>query len=101
MLIRIVKMEFRKEEVETFKALFETVKFKIRSQPGCQHLELLQGTDITTFFTYSYWDNQEALDQYRHSDLFGTTWKKTKALFNAAPQAWSTTRLHHLDSDQS
>ena len=92
-------MEFRSEEVENFKTLFESVKFKILNREGCQHLELLHANDQTTFFTYSVWTDENALNGYRHSELFGITWKKTKALFSAPAKAWSTTQLHNLDSE--
>jgi len=97
MLIRIVKMEFREEDVNTFLEIFGNVKSKILSQEGCQHLELLQADNETTLFTYSYWVNEESLNNYRHSELFKGTWKMTKALFATPALAWSTNRLHSLD----
>ena len=74
----------------TFLAIFTESKEKIKAFDGCQHLELLQ--DIhqpNLFFTFSFWKNEQALDAYRHSELFKTTWKKTKALFAEKPSAWS------------
>jgi heme-degrading monooxygenase HmoA len=58
--------------------------------PGCNHLELLN--DIKTsniFFTYSYWDSENDLNNYRDSELFKEVWSKTKVLFNDKPEAWS------------
>ena len=40
MIVRIVKMEFRVEEIETFKAVFEASKANIRTFPGVLYLEL-------------------------------------------------------------
>jgi|SRR5690554_5094590 len=97
MIIRIVKMTFRVDEIDNFKTVFENSKDKIRNFPGVQHLELLQGTDApNVFFTYSYWKTAEDLENYRHSELFKTTWSKTKPLFEKKAEAWSTIRLHHL-----
>ena len=42
------------------------------------------------FFTLSFWENEEALNAYRDSELFKTTWAKTKILFSDKPQAWTT-----------
>ena len=42
MIVRIVKMVFREEEVESFKQLFTERKSLIRNFEGCTHLELLQ-----------------------------------------------------------
>jgi quinol monooxygenase YgiN len=40
MITRIVKMNFRPEEVENFLNIFHQSKDKIRHMPGCKHLEL-------------------------------------------------------------
>lgn len=97
MLIRIVKMTFRTGEVETFKALFERQKEKIRGANGCMRLELLQNQDQPEIFmTYSWWQGPEFLEEYRHSELFISTWAETKVLFDARPEAWSMDRLVEL-----
>lgn len=89
-MIRIVKMCFKPEHVEDFKALFEERKHLIRVQEGCTHLELLQDiNDPCVFFTYSFWQAPEYLEQYRNSDFFADTWSKTKALFASKAAAWS------------
>ncbi|MEZ5018056.1 MAG: antibiotic biosynthesis monooxygenase family protein [Flavipsychrobacter sp.] len=93
MILRIVQMTFRAEEIDSFLALFEERKEKIRSFEGCNHLELWQDAkQDNIFFTYSIWDSEEHLDHYRFSDFFKDTWSKTKALFDAKPQAWSVNR---------
>ena len=90
MIVRIVKMTFRKDEIEKFRSLFVEVKGKIEEFPGCREVTLLQDIDSPEiFFTHSLWNKLESLDSYRHSDLFRATWKKTKALFKTPPQAWS------------
>ena len=98
MIVRIVKMEFKPEEVSNFKQLFEERKEKIRSFPGCTYLELLQGTTAkqTVFMTYSHWNSEEDLNKYRHSDYFAETWTLTKAMFSKKAQAISTHKLHSL-----
>lgn len=94
MIKRIVKLTFREEEVSTFLTIFEESKNKIRSFPGCQHLELLRNeAPENIFFTYSFWDSPEDLDTYRSSDLFKSTWSRTKKLFSDKPQAWSVTQV--------
>jgi len=99
MIVRIVKMQFKPEHIPTFKNIFEEKKEKIRNFPGCQHLELLQGTEAknNVFFTYSYWDTEEDLNNYRYSDVFKETWSMTKVLFSAKPEAISTHKLHNLE----
>jgi heme-degrading monooxygenase HmoA len=41
------------------------------------------------FFTFSIWENEEALENYRQSELFRSTWSKTKVLFSDKPNAWT------------
>ena len=91
MIHRIVKMEFDPSKVEEFLSNFEENKSKIRAFAGCYKLKLLQDKHNTNiFFTYSYWVDDESLENYRNSELFKGVWAKTKVLFNAKPVAWST-----------
>ena len=90
MIIRIVKMTFHSEKVNEFETIFNESKHLIRNMPGCSHLELLNDVNETNiYFTYSYWESENDLNNYRKSDLFATVWTKTKVLFSAKPEAWS------------
>jgi quinol monooxygenase YgiN len=98
MLIRIVKMGFHKDNIEAFLSNFEENRQKIKSFKGCNLLELYRDkNDPTIFFTYSYWEEEINLEQYRQSDLFKSVWAKTKPLFNRVPEAWSVDKLVSLD----
>ena len=97
MIKRIVRMTFQKDKIEDFKKVFEESKAFIRAFEGCHHLELWQQTDQpNVFFTYSMWESEDHLNQYRHSDLFKTTWARTKPLFEDKPSAWSVNGLQYL-----
>ena len=62
MFIRIVKMRFQEDKIEAFLNNFEEVKHHIRNFEGNRFLELYQDkNDKRIFFTYSYWENEEAL----------------------------------------
>lgn len=90
MIKRLVKLTFQADKTDDFLAVFESSKNLIRQMKGCQHLELLR--DVATpqvFFTLSYWESEADLNAYRDSELFKTTWAKTKILFSDKPQAWS------------
>ncbi len=80
-------MTFQPDKTEDFIAIFESSKLKIRAMEGCWHLELWRRDNI--FFTYSIWESEAALNDYRHSELFKDTWSRTKALFADKPEAWS------------
>jgi len=95
MLTRIVKMTFKEEKIPDFIKVFDEVNHKIVLFEGCQHLNLYQDKkDKRIFFTYSIWDNEEALNNYRYSDFFQDTWSKTKILFDDKPEAWSLDLRH-------
>lgn len=97
MIVRIVKMHFRSDAIEEFQSLFEDHKILIRKQPGCELLELYQDKhDPAAFCTYSYWKDEESLNNYRHSALFSEVWPATKALFDQKPEATSLTKIHSL-----
>ncbi|MCK5677325.1 MAG: antibiotic biosynthesis monooxygenase [Flavobacteriaceae bacterium] len=97
MFIRIVKMSIDKDKIEEFLSNFHQNKEKIRNFQGCQFLELYQDkNDDNIFFTYSYWNTEEDLENYRKSDFFQNVWSKTKILFNENPQAWSVNKIVSL-----
>lgn len=93
MLVRIVKLTFKKENIASFERIFAETQQKIKGFKGCTLLELYQDIhDPAVFFTYSHWENPTFLDNYRQSNLFRDTWAKTKVLFDAKPEAWSVTK---------
>lgn len=98
MIKRLVKLTFHENNIEDFKEIFENSKHKIRAMSGCQHVELLQDkTHPHIFFTLSLWDTEGSLEDYRQSELFKTTWAKTKILFSDKPAAWTTEVVSTLD----
>ena len=98
MLVRIVKMSFYKNSVNNFLDTFEQNKMKIKKFKGCLLLELYRDKkDPNIFFTYSYWNSESDLEQYRQSKLFKTVWSQTKPLFNVKPEAWSVDKIESLD----
>ena len=90
MITRIVRMEFQSDKVEEFLAIFNESKHLIRHFPGVHHLELHRDAKIPhVFYTYSIWEGEDALETYRHSELFQSVWAKTKACFGGKPLAYS------------
>ncbi|WP_194852554.1 putative quinol monooxygenase [Nonlabens antarcticus] len=97
MIVRIVKMHFQKDRILEFQTMFEDIKEGIRNQPGCSLLELYQDIDDKqAFYTYSYWDSEADLNNYRHSALFKKIWPATKAMFDEKPTAHSVHKIHSL-----
>lgn len=97
MFIRIVKMSFYPEKTDAFLENFHKNKISIRNFPGNTFLELYRDkNNKSVFFTYSIWESEEDLENYRKSELFNEVWRFTKALFNDKPQAWSVDKLESL-----
>jgi heme-degrading monooxygenase HmoA len=98
MFIRIVKLSFHEENIPAFLENFKIIKERIRSAPGNRLLELYQDkNNKNIFFTYSYWETEQDLENYRTSDFFSEVWSFTKKLFNDKPQAWSVDKLASLE----
>ena len=98
MFVRIVKMSFHEEKIPAFLENFELMKSHIRNTPGNRFLELYQDKNNPgIMFTYSYWETEDDLENYRKSALFEEVWTFTKKLFNDKPEAWSVDKLVSLD----
>jgi quinol monooxygenase YgiN len=90
-------MTFREDAVDAFLENFETNKENIRNFRGCSHLELWQDENHKNIFmTYSHWESEEALNQYRDSELFKSVWSFTKKLFSGKPVAFSSKKIQEL-----
>lgn len=91
-------MDFEKENIPAFLANFEEVKEKIRNFPGCAFLELYNDkNNETIYFTYSRWNKEIDLENYRNSDLFREVWSVTKPMFKAKAEAWSVDTVARLE----
>lgn len=90
MILRIVKMHFKPEHLSEFMAYFKQIRSDIEAMPGMVKLKLYQDADNdNVVFTHSQWLNQESLNNYRGSALFGQVWPKTKSMFEEKAEAWS------------
>lgn len=101
-LTRVVRMTFRPEEVDTFRRVFEESKHRIRASEGCLHLELWQDAiQSNVWMTFSQWTSEEALERYRQSELFRSTWARTKILFAEKPLAFSVHSVETLPQPEA
>ncbi len=91
MIHRLVKMTFKPAQAASFLEIFNASKDKIAAFEGCVELRLLKDNlQENVFFTYSIWQSEQHLENYKQSVLFKNTWKQTKALFDKPAEAWST-----------
>jgi quinol monooxygenase YgiN len=90
MLTRIVKLHFQADKIDDFLTFFETIKWQVAKQPNCFGMKLLRDKNNPSIvFTYSKWENEEALNTYRDSELFGQVWLTIKPWFQEKAEAWS------------
>ena len=90
MIKRIVKLSIENNKKQDFIDLFTHNQRLISSFEGCYSVELIQDINQKNiFFTLSVWKNENALNNYRNSNLFNGIWSKTKTFFNDKPEAWS------------
>jgi len=98
MIIRVVRMTFKENEVDSFLSTFDKNKANIRAFDGCEHLELLKDANqVNIYTTYSFWKSEEHLNAYRDSRLFSEVWTETKKLFSDKPSAHSYHQVEKLN----
>ena len=94
MIIRIVRMTFQHESVDTFLDIFNQSKSHILGMSGCLSLELWRDLqEPNVFVTHSHWESEDALNKYRGTEFFKDIWGQTKALFTEKPIAFSVERV--------
>ena len=90
-------MSFEPAKTKDFIKVFEESMHHIRNFEGCSYLELFNDVHSpNVYFTYSFWESEHHLENYRNSELFKRTWAQTKVLFNDNPQAWTVRSAYSL-----
>ena len=90
-MTRLVKLTLKEEHVNDFITHFDTVKDKINAFPGCNGMKLLSDENTPGIvFTYSEWESDDDLENYRTSELFSSIWPTVKQWFDQKAEAWST-----------
>ncbi len=90
MITRIVQLEFEAERIQEFLSFFDTINELVNSFPGCHGMKLYQDINKPTLImTYSHWEDESDLENYRKSEAFQGIWSTIKPWFCAKPQAWS------------
>jgi quinol monooxygenase YgiN len=90
MITRIVKLTFEEEKINDFLAFFDTINTRVSTFENCYGMRLMQDLhQPNVVFTYSNWENENALNKYRDSDLFSGVWKTIKPWFKSKAEAWT------------
>jgi len=89
-MIRIVKLTFKSEHREDFIHFITEYRPQISNFKGCGGVKFLNDiANPNIFFTYSHWENEDALNHYRDSELFAKVWGTVKQWFELKAEAWS------------
>lgn len=76
--------------IDDYLKYIDSIKDKISGYEGCEGLEILSDKHAEdVFFSYSIWVSEEALENYRKSDLFREFWSTIKKWFVSEPKAWT------------
>lgn len=87
-------MRFKAEHCDAFLTLFEKYHAQIAGFKNCYGVELLRDkNDSQIFFTYSKWESETDLNNYRDSELFKLVWSQTKVMFEQKAEAWSVDKI--------
>ena len=90
MITRIVKITLAPGKRNDFITLFNTVSPSIHAFTGCLEVEIMKDIQNENIaFTYSRWQSENDLENYRKSNLFEGTWSKAKLMFAQKAEAWS------------
>ncbi len=89
-MIRIVKLTFAEDKINDFLTFFDTIKHIVNHFPGCNGMKLLQDIHHPHIvMTYSLWNEEQDLENYRVSPEFQHIWGTIKPWFSQKAEAWS------------
>ncbi len=81
-MVRLVKLKFRTGKKEAFILTFKAHEMIMKEVEGCNHIELWQDHhNADTMMTYSIWDSERHLNNYRRSETFHHVWSIVKPFF--------------------
>lgn len=90
MITRLVKLSLHPDKTTEFETIFYQSQALIEGFEGCEKTNLFKVSGSAgQYFTISYWQNEQHLENYRASDLFKNVWSTVKPLFSAKAEAWT------------
>ena len=90
MITRLVKLSLQADKAGDFEALFYQTQSLIEDFEGCHKTNLFKiSGNACQYFTISYWNTEQDLENYRASALFKDVWSQVKPLFSEKAEAWT------------
>ncbi len=97
MITRIVILPVRASEEQDFIKLLTRSFGEVRNSTGCTALTFLRENspekNMINYVTYSKWNNESDLENYRQSFFFKNVWPAVKQFLGAKPSAYTLTPL--------
>ncbi len=85
-LIRLVRLTFKHDFIESFLELYKSHHDLLVKQAGFHSVILINDLDQpNVFLTLSLWRSKDHLERYRQSEVFSSTWSKIKPWFANPP----------------
>ena len=96
-MVRVVRLEFEPQYVDSFLTFFEDFHHEIVNFKGCRSLKLMRDSENEqVFFTISEWESVDDLNRYRKSSLFKEVWPGVKSWMSGKPLAYSLESFGHF-----
>jgi len=90
MITRLVKLSLKADKASEFEKLFYQTQALIEGFEGCHTTNLFKiSGSASQYFTISYWNTEQDLENYRMSNLFKNVWSQVKPLFAENAEAWT------------
>ncbi|MGY6561897.1 MAG: putative quinol monooxygenase [Luteibaculaceae bacterium] len=90
MIHRWVRLTINPTDKTKFLDILREYHHNVRAFPGCKSLLLSAEPNGNVVITYSVWDDEASLAEYRRSEMFKAFWLKIKPFFIDKPLAYST-----------
>lgn len=94
MIIRIVKMYLKKDEIKSFTDFFSSFQNQILEFDGCMHHDLFPDKDNKEiYYSYTIWKSEVKLKKYRNSELIKNISKAVEPKCEKEPLAWTVDKV--------
>lgn len=90
MILRIVKIKIDEVKIDTFKLFMKNLRNEKLRLKGCLHFDYFhEKKNKNIYYTYTIWENEKHLNQYKKSELFKKVISTLNSLSIEEPRAWT------------
>lgn len=90
MILRVVKMNVDEEKRDAFELFMKNLREEKLKLAGCLHFDYFhEKNNKNIFYSYTIWESEKYLKQYKKTDLFIEVVSTLKKLCTEEPKAWT------------